>query len=50
MTCYSGDFKGEMSPSSEIEEVTWLTFKDKEGATPMLQLVLNWLKGRHLID
>lgn len=50
MTCYSASFKGKISPSSEIEEVTWLTFKDKEGATPMFQLVLNWSKEKHLID
>ena len=50
MTCYSGDFKGEVSPSSEIEEVAWLTHKDREKATPMCQLILDWLKERDLID
>ncbi len=50
MTCYSGNFKGKINPSSEVEEVTWLTYKDKEEATPMMQLILDWLKERDLID
>ncbi len=49
MTCYSGDFQGGIIPSSEIGEVAWLTYKDKEGATPMMQLILDWLKNRDLI-
>lgn len=50
MTCYTGDFKGEMIPNSEIEELAWLTYKDREGATPMMQIVLDWLKEKGLID
>ncbi len=50
MTCYSGDFKGEMSSSSEIEEISWLDYKYIEKATPMLKIILNWLKERDLID
>jgi len=50
MTCYLGNFKGEIKPNSEIEEVVWLIHKDKEGATPMMQLVLDWLKERDLIN
>jgi len=50
MTCYSADFIGGINPSSEIEEVTWLTNKDKEGATPMIKIILDWFKGRDLID
>lgn len=50
MTCYSGDFKGEISPDSEVEEVTWLTYKDKDKTTPMGRIIFNWLKDRSLID
>lgn len=50
ITCYSGDFEGEIKPSSEIEKTAWLTYKDKEGATPMLKIILDWLKERNLID
>ncbi|MBA7493664.1 hypothetical protein ES702_04225 [subsurface metagenome] len=50
MTCYSADFTGGINPSSEIEEVTWLTHKDKEWATPMIRIILDWFKERDLID
>ena len=50
ITCYSGDFKGEMSPSSEIEEISWLDYKYIEKATTMLKIILNWLKERDLVD
>ncbi len=50
ITCYSGNFKGEIKPRSEIEELIWLNYKDKEGATPMMQLILDWLKKRDLIN
>jgi len=50
MTCYSADFTGGINSSSEIEEVVWLTHKDKEGATPMIKIILDWFKERDLID
>ena len=50
MTCYSGDFRGEMSSNSEIEEISWLDYKYMEKATPMLKIISNWLKDRDLID
>ena len=28
ITCYTAEFTGELKPSSEIEEITWLTYKD----------------------
>ena len=50
MTCYSADFIGGINASSEIEEVTWLTHKDKKWATPMIKIILDWFKERDLID
>lgn len=50
MTCYSGDFTGKISPRSEIEEITWLGYKDKEKTTPMGRIILDWLKEKGLID
>lgn len=50
MTCYSGNFKGEINPSSEIKKVAWLTHKDREGATLMFKLILDWLKEKDLIE
>ena len=28
ITCYTAEFEGELKPTSEIEEITWLTYKD----------------------
>lgn len=50
MTCYSADFTGVINSSSEIEEVLWLTHKDKERATLMMKIILDWFKERDLID
>jgi len=49
ITCYSGDFKGNMSSASEIEEMAWLSYKYKEKAPPMLKTILDWLKEKDLI-
>lgn len=50
MRCYSGDFIRKISSNSEVEEVAWLAYKNREGATLMFQLILDWLKERDLID
>lgn len=50
MTCYEGGFKGTISPSGEIEEVVWLTYKDRELISPVDQLIFDWLKERNLIN
>ncbi|MER2997392.1 NUDIX hydrolase [Pontibacter populi] len=49
MTCYTGDFKGIISPAAEIEEVIWLTYKSRELSSPVDQLIFDWLKERNLI-
>jgi len=52
MKCYSGDFKGDIKPSSEIEEVDWLTSKDIETprTSPVDKIILQDLKDKDLID
>ena len=51
MTCYSGEFAGEIKPSAEIEEVAWFAYdNDLERATPMCKKILGWLKERDLIN
>jgi 8-oxo-dGTP diphosphatase len=50
MSCYTGEFKGRVKASSEIEELTWLSSKDKEKTTEPGKMILDWLKGRDLID
>lgn len=30
LTCYTGDFAGELKPASEIAELAWLTYQDRD--------------------
>jgi len=51
MTCYLGDFIGELKPASEIEEMIWLTSSiDKSLLSPVDVIIFTWLKGKNLID
>jgi 8-oxo-dGTP diphosphatase len=50
MTCYQSDYKGTISPSGEIEEVVWLTYKDREHVSPVDQLIFDWLKERKQLN
>lgn len=48
--CYSGDFRGEISPSSEIEETGWLLSKDGDKTSVTGRMILEYLKDKDLID
>lgn len=49
MTCYSGQFDGEIKADSEIEEVVWLTYSDKEKSSPVDQIIFDWLFNKGLL-
>ncbi|MBC5774350.1 NUDIX domain-containing protein [Pontibacter sp. KCTC 32443] len=50
MTCYKSSYKGTISPSGEIEEVIWLTYRDRSLVSPVDQLIFDWLKERKQIQ
>lgn len=50
LTSYTGDFTGNLTPQSEIEELAWFNSNDKEKTSATGILVLNWLKEKNLID
>jgi 8-oxo-dGTP diphosphatase len=50
MTCYTGDFEGEIKPTNEVGEVVWFEHKDKERSSPVDKIIFDWLKERDLID
>ena len=50
MTCYTGDYEGELKPSSEIEEMVWMVHADWTRSSPVDKLIFDWLKERDLID
>ena len=46
MTCYSADYTGELTPSSEIAELRWLTSADRDRVSAATKLVLDDLHQR----
>jgi 8-oxo-dGTP pyrophosphatase MutT (NUDIX family) len=49
MTCYTGDYRGEIEAASEIAEVIWLEYADREKTSPVDQIIFDWLRERHLL-
>jgi 8-oxo-dGTP pyrophosphatase MutT (NUDIX family) len=43
MTCYSAQYEGTPKASSEIAEVRWLTYKDRDKVSPVDQLIFDHL-------
>ncbi|QWX82889.1 NUDIX domain-containing protein [Cellulophaga sp. HaHaR_3_176] len=50
MTCFSGLYTGELAPDSEIEEMVWLTYNDKNMVSEVDQLIFDYLHHKHLLD
>ena len=52
MQCYEADFKGEITPTSEIEEIGWLTSADitSDRCSDVDKVILKHLFGAGLID
>lgn len=50
MRCYTGQYEGTISASSEIEEVSWLSHADKHKGSLLFEIILDWLKVQDLID
>jgi 8-oxo-dGTP diphosphatase len=43
MICYSGNYDGILKPASEIDEMAWLSFKDKNKASLVDKIIFDWL-------
>lgn len=50
MTCYTADYEGKITASSEIEAVEWFNYKDRERTAPVDQIIFDWLKAHNKID
>ncbi|GAC1504160.1 MAG: hypothetical protein NVS1B3_00270 [Candidatus Dormibacteraceae bacterium] len=46
LVCYTAEFEGEISPSSEIEEMAWMGPDDLERCAPAVRLVIGKLRER----
>ena len=45
MTCYEGKYIGTLKPASEIEELAWLTYADKNKTSAVDKIIFDWLKS-----
>jgi len=45
MTCYTADYEGTLAASSEIEEITWLTYADRHRVSPVDRIIFDQLEA-----
>lgn len=50
MTCYTGDFTGQLKADAEIEEIKWLKYSDKDKISEVDKLIFDYLKEKELLD
>jgi len=49
MTCYSGTYTGNLQPNSEIQEIVWLNYLDRDKVSPVDQLIFDYLKENAIL-
>lgn len=50
MTCYMADFKGELTASSEIQEIRWLDYSNLDIISPVDKLIFKDLYDKGMIN
>ena len=50
MTCYTGQYRGELSPSAEVEKMDWFDYSKRNEVSLVDQLIFDDLKSKNLID
>lgn len=43
MTCYTADYQGTLTPSSEVDELIWLSYADRDRVSPVDRLIFDYL-------
>ena len=49
MTCYTAPYTGTLAPASEIEEIAWLTYQDRQKTAPVDWLIFDDLRAKGLL-
>lgn len=44
MTCYTAEYEGSLEPCSEIKEIKWLSYSDREQVSEVDKLIFDFLK------
>lgn len=50
MQCYSAAYTGTIRAAAEIEEVVWLSYRDKGRVSPVDVLIFDWLHAEGLLQ
>lgn len=50
MRCYTGMYRGTLTPSSEVEEMAWFPFEGRDKTSSVDRLVFDFLKDTDQID
>lgn len=50
MTCYIADFEGTLAPAAEIEELSWLSYKDRDRVSVVTQMIFDKLHEHELLS
>lgn len=50
MTCYTAKYRGELTPSAEVEKMGWFDYSKRNEVSPVDQLIFDDMKGKKLID
>lgn len=49
MTCYTADYSGELAPASEIAELAWLTYADRDRVSLISRIIFDELYEKNLL-
>ncbi|AEI43536.1 NUDIX hydrolase [Paenibacillus mucilaginosus] len=49
MACYLADYEGELCPASEIAEIAWLAYADRERVSSVNQIIFDRLHEMNLL-
>lgn len=49
MTCFTGEYTGELRAAAEIEEVAWLDHRDRERMSLVTRIIVDWLREQRLM-
>ncbi|QKW08944.1 NUDIX domain-containing protein [Streptomyces sp. NA04227] len=50
MSCYTGAYRGELAPSSEIDEMAWFSYADRDRVPLVDQLLFDDLRAAGQLD
>lgn len=49
MTCFTGEYEGELRASAEIAELAWLTHTDADRMSLVTRIIVDWLRAQRLM-